>query len=467
MTPNPGGKLHVLIASFPAYGHIIPLYELAKKVGKHHRVTFAVSAPKLSDLVKREIVNASDPVTLFGIEDGLVDDFDNPTDPGVMARVFQTVLPAFAQLMTVIPVRNGNISTVSGIATPVDIVITDNFLGGPAAISHQRGIPFYSFCTANATMLQIMLMLNEDSPTVEEADAEPFVKLPEPGEAPRPVPEAMKKLFLPMRTGLKFARGIIINSLRELDQEAIRAIDENGELKALTFHFVGPLLPEEKGANSEAQLATEGKVGKWLDAQAVNSVVYVSFGSVATPKPEQVTIIGDVLLALGQPFIWALREKHHQHLPAAIQAGITKQFDGSNDSKFLILDWAPQKLVLAHAAVSVFVSHCGWNSSLEALGSGKPVVAWPMFADQLENGKWLERLGAAVLIPDTGLKSAKVVSVEELNEAVVKVGGWKGGEVSVYGKAAQTWVDKISGAWAPGGSSEKEFLDLIRFQAKE
>ena len=92
-----------------------------------------------------------------------------------------------------------------------------------------------------------------------------------------------------------------------------------------------------------------------------------------------------------------------------------------------------------------------------------------MFADQLENGKWVVKAGAAVLIPNTGMKSTRVVEEAEICDAIAEVGGWKRGGTSssAYRDAAKKWADKIAGAWVPGGSSHTEFLDLIRFHAKE
>ena len=243
---------------------------------------------------------------------------------------------------------------------PVDVVITDNFLGGPAGICAIRGVPYYSFCTANATMLQVILSLHEDSLTVSDEKAEPFLRVPEKGAPPIPVPEKMKQLMMPMRSSLNKARGVIVNSLRDLELDALNDVAEHPDMEKLTVHCVGPLLPEEtstEGNPKTSENVTETAVGNWLDRQAEDSVVYVSFGSVAMPPPEQVAIIGRALLELGKPFIWAIREKYHGGLPEEISTAIGKQFEEESGGKCLILNWAPQKLILRHDAVAVFVSH--------------------------------------------------------------------------------------------------------------
>ena len=116
--------------------------------------------------------------------------------------------------------------------------------------------------------------------------------------------------------------------------------------------------------------------------------------------------------------------------------------------------------------MGVFVSHGGWNSTLEGLSGGKPFVNYPLFADQLLNGQWIQRLGAGLMIPNTRMKGGRTVPVEELNAAIEKVGGWKAadGDGSEYRNVAESWKNKLRDAWSPSGNSYKEFMELIQFK---
>ena len=193
--------------------------------------------------------------------------------------------------------------------------------------------------------------------------------------------------------------------MRDIDASALQEIAKYPSMRGLSVHCIGPMFPQEAKTDKK-HFDAERRISAWLDEQEAYSVVYVSFGSVASPTKEQIPVIGQALLALGKPFIWSSKEKHHEHLPKELRSQISRQFD-DNTVKFLVLPWAPQKLILAHQSTAVYLSHCGWNSTLEGLSSGTPFVAWPMFGDQLLNAQWIEDLGAGVLIPETSEKGAR------------------------------------------------------------
>jgi UDP:flavonoid glycosyltransferase YjiC (YdhE family) len=57
----------------------------------------------------------------------------------------------------------------------------------------------------------------------------------------------------------------------------------------------------------------------------------------------------------------------------------------TKDRGMVLENWAPQTEVLRHEAVGAFVTHCGWNSALEAIMSGVPMICWPLYAEQRLN----------------------------------------------------------------------------------
>ncbi|XP_055351594.1 uncharacterized protein LOC129597913 [Paramacrobiotus metropolitanus] len=188
-------------------------------------------------------------------------------------------------------------------------------------------------------------------------------------------------------------------------------------------------------------------------------MVYFSFGTVAVPQPEQIVQVAEALVALKRPFIWALRPFLQEHLPAQYKVSTADNFDPS--APYLIVPWAPQKRVLQHPSAGVFVSHCGWNSTLEAVSYGVPVVGWPMFADQHLNAIMLEQAGAAVMLKGTAV-IGRVVPKEEIVDVVETVGGWKGSDgINQFRDTMQQLAQKVRGTTAPDGQSTMNFLSVV------
>jgi pathogen-inducible salicylic acid glucosyltransferase len=118
---------------------------------------------------------------------------------------------------------------------------------------------------------------------------------------------------------------------------------------------------------------------EWLDSKETGSVVYVSFGSMAALGEEQMAEIAWALKKSDCCFLWAVRELERKKLPS--------NFVEESSKKSLLVTWSPQLEVLAHKSVGCFMTHCGWNSTLEALSLGVPMVAMPHWIDQPTNAK--------------------------------------------------------------------------------
>ena len=152
-------------------------------------------------------------------------------------------------------------SSSSIIRQPVDVVIVDMFLADPVAVCHDRAIPFYYFDAANAMFFQHSLLLNEDTPVVPQSEADVFILLPKPSHPLQSFTLNAKKLFLPVKRNAHLAAGVIINTVRDLESNALEIIANDPSMSGLTVTCVGPLL---SSGNSTANLVTEKRIGNWL-----------------------------------------------------------------------------------------------------------------------------------------------------------------------------------------------------------
>jgi hypothetical protein len=174
---------------------------------------------------------------------------------------------------------------------------------------------------------------------------------------------------------LPHANAVAINSFEEMDPDMVN------QLKSRFHKFlnVGPFpLTWPPPFNSDEHNCLE-----WLDQQSAGSVAYISFGSVITPPPHELAALAEALEASGFPFLWSFRG-NEENFP--------KGFIERTSKNGKVVQWAPQMQVLKHRAVGVFVTHCGWNSVLESIIAGVPMICRPFFGDQRLNTRTVEVL---------------------------------------------------------------------------
>ncbi|KAJ6287846.1 hypothetical protein OIU78_029187 [Salix suchowensis] len=190
---------------------------------------------------------------------------------------------------------------------------------------------------------------------------------------------------------------------------------------------------------------------EWLDSKEPGSVVYVSFGSLAALGEDQMAEIAWGLRRSGCYFMWVVRESEEKKLPC--------NFAEDSSEKGLILNWSPQLQVLAHKSVGCFMTHCGWNSTLEALSLGVPMVAMPQWTDQPTNAKYIAdvwRVGVRLQANEKG-----IITKEELEKCTREVmGGETGDEMR---RNSEKWRKLAMAAVGEGGSSDK---NITEFAAK-
>ncbi|KAK2986325.1 hypothetical protein RJ640_001426, partial [Escallonia rubra] len=188
---------------------------------------------------------------------------------------------------------------------------------------------------------------------------------------------------------------------------------------------------------------------RWLDTKETGSVVYVSFGSLANLGEDQLEELACGLKQSNRYFLWVVRASEESKLPT--------NFSTEASENGLVVNWCPQLKVLAHPAMGCFMTHCGWNSILEALSLGVPMLAVPQWTDQPTNAKYVVDIwqaGVRVKVDEKGM-----IRREEIETCIREVmEGERGNELK---RNAVRWKEFAKEAVDEGGSSDKHIDEFI------
>ena len=187
----------------------------------------------------------------------------------------------------------------------------------------------------------------------------------------------------------------------------------------------------------------------WLDSKETGSVVYVSFGSLAALEKEQMEEIAWGLKRSNCYFLWSVRESESGKLPS--------NFSDETSEKGLVVSWSPQLEVLAHKSVGCFMTHCGWNSTLEALSLGVPMVAMPQWLDQTTNAKFVADVWQVGV--RTGANERGIVTQEEIEVCIREV--MEGERSKDIRRNSEKWKELAKEAVDDGGSSERNIDEFV------
>ncbi|KAG0449162.1 hypothetical protein HPP92_027447 [Vanilla planifolia] len=194
------------------------------------------------------------------------------------------------------------------------------------------------------------------------------------------------------------ADGILVNSFEALESAAYKRLRARGE----RVYAIGPMIRCHSSKDGSAECM------KWLDRHPCRSVVFVSFGTMVQISSRQVKELAYGLESSGQRFLWLLPADGdcEKYLPKGF-------VERTRDVGMVVGSWVPQAAVLSHVTVGGFVSHCGWNSTLESLANGVPMVAWPIQYDQ--------RMNALLLMEGVGVALRLEASAEDEDGFVCRV----------------------------------------------
>lgn len=460
-TPTPP---HIAILPTPGMGHLIPLGEFAKRLHLLHGVTATFIVPTDGPLSSAQSAFFSDlPAAVDHVLLPPVNFDDLPADVKIETRISLTItrsLPAIRRALASLH------ESKKVAALVVDLFGTDGF-----DAATELDIPRYIFFPSTAMALCMFFYLPELDRTVSCE----YRDLPEKVQIPGCVPIHGGELFDPAQDRkneaykwvihhmkrYKMADGIAVNSFKELEPGPIEFLIKKEEGKPHVYP-IGPLIR----MGSESEENGSSPYSKWLDDQPSGSVLYVSFGSGGSLSHAQITELALGLETSEQRFLWVLRLPNDEitnatyfHISnkgdplAYLPEGFLERTKGRG---LVVPFWAPQAQILAHESTGGFLTHCGWNSTLESAANGVPMIAWPLFAEQKMNAVIIHedaKVGLRVRPEENGL----VGSVQIAN--VVK-GLMEGEEGKGIRSRMRDLKDAAAKTLGENGASTK-FLDEL------
>ncbi|EYU32718.1 hypothetical protein ABFS82_14G039100 [Erythranthe guttata] len=471
---------HVLLVTFPAQGHINPSLQFAKRLAKLGvAVTFLTS----SSAVRRMTTTAA-AINFASFSDGFDGGWSNDETQNFMAALRTHGSKAVEDAVAAAAAEN----------RPFSRVIYTLLVPWAGQVAHRLRVPVTLLWIQPAILFGVYFYyFNKyfDAAAMNEEDDgnnnnnNKIIELPGlPPFAPSDLPSfmsasnpSMYDFALPTFTenfeilDREISPTVLINTFQSLESEALTAITK------YKLTAIGPLIPS---AFLDGKDPTDTSFGgdlikkppsqdylQYLDSKPKSSVVYVAFGSYSELSKPQMAEIAKGLIKSGKPFLWVIRgaesvEKLDGIFSGIFPGGGSLMYREELERQGKIVGWCTQVEVLSHPSVGCFFTHCGWNSTLESLVCGVPVVGFPQWTDQTTNAKLVEdfwRSGVRV----GGGGGGGVVEGDEIERClgVVMGGGDRAAEMR---REAEKWRGLAKEAMEEDGSSNvnlKSFVDEL------
>ncbi|KAF8751363.1 hypothetical protein HU200_012034 [Digitaria exilis] len=362
-------------------------------------------------------------------------------------------------------------------------LVIDMFCTQAIDVARKLGVPVYTFFASGAGALavltQLPALLAGRQTGLKELGDTPLEFL---GVPPMPASHLIRELLEDpedelCKTMMKIWQrntdtdGVLVNTFYSLESRAMEAFKDPMCVPGRVLPPVYPIGPVVgKGGTDKDEEAEKPECIAWLDAQPERSVVFLCWGSKGTLSGEQIKEIAAGLENSGQRFLWVVRtppsagiddvkryleQRPEPDLDVLLPEGFLERTKGHG---FVVNSWAPQVEVLKHPATGAFVTHCGWNSTLEAIAAGVPMLCWPLGAEQLMNKVLMtEDMGIGVELE--GYK-AGFVKAEEIEAKVKLVLESEEGR-KIRERAAELKKEAAEALREDGGSSHAAFLRFL------
>ncbi|XP_028784231.1 UDP-glycosyltransferase 74G1-like [Neltuma alba] len=447
-------KAHCLLVPHPSQGHVNPMLQFSKRL-QHHKVkaTFVIPRSFWKTITNQSTFKSS--IAFETISDGYDEGGRKAAESGeaYVERFRKVGSQTLSELLDK-PSNNG--------LPPVNCVIYDTFLPWVLDVAKKFGLIGAAFMTQSCTVNSLFFHLHQGTlelPVKESKILLPHLPELEPSDLPSflYLQYGMYSFFwdylVEHFSNIGKADWVLSNSVYELEHQVVDWMRKMWPLRT-----IGPTLPsmfldkriqDDDDYDINIFKSNNDLCLEWLHDKPKSTVLYVSFGSIASLSEEQMQELALGLIDTDTYFLWVVRESEEAKLPKNILEIASE--------KGLIVRWCPQLRVLSHKAVGCFVTHCGWNSALEALSLGVPMIGVPNWSDQTTNLKdivdvW--KVGIRAPMDQKGILRREMLKncIKEVMESE------KGKEMK---NNAMKWKNLIGNSVDEGGSSDQNLAEFV------
>ncbi|XP_051130147.1 UDP-glycosyltransferase 86A1-like [Andrographis paniculata] len=404
-------KAHALMISLPYQGHINPFLQLALNLASNgfsitfvhtHHAHHSISKSRRADRRRnrdREDDNvfaasrgAGLDINYATIYDGFPLEYDRNSN---MLEFWEHLLYKFPEHVDEFVGKwiSELSSSSENDVSPIPFLIADTFATWPRLIAKKYNLVNVSFWTQPALVFALSYHIDfftRNGHSARSGDRDAVIDYI-PGVEPMSAKDLMPHLQEPDESHIvhkiiamaidevKKADFVLHNTVQELEEHALSVFG-----KLMPTYAIGPTNFFSMNNAFSNDLLSETDCTEWLNSKPPGSVLYVSFGSLVTIGKEVVRETAEGIRLSRVSFLWAIRpgatdDGETNALPAGFQDGVK--------DRGLIVPWCDQSAVLSHPAVGAFVTHCGWNSILESMWHGVPMICYPVLYDQPTNRK--------------------------------------------------------------------------------
>ncbi|MCE3052452.1 hypothetical protein HAX54_052677 [Datura stramonium] len=471
---------HFVLFPFMAQGHMIPMIDIARLLAQRGVLITILSTPSNANRFKSVIDRAIEAglkiqvVHLYfpSLETGLPEGCDN-FDMLPSMDMGLKFIDAASRLQPQVE------EMLQQLKPSPSCLISDMCFPWTTDVAHKFNIPrivFHGMCCFSLLCLHNLRDWEELEKIESDTD---YFQVPglfdkieltktQITNVVRPRGSNGKEMWDQMKKAEDEAYGIVVNSFEELEPKYVKGLKNAKGKKVWT---IGPVSLCNKEKQDKAERGNKAAIDehqclKWLDSWEQDSVLFVCLGSLSRLSTSQMVELGLGLESSKRPFIWVVRHMSDEFKKWLVEENFEDRVKGQG---LLIQGWAPQILILSHPSIGGFLTHCGWNSSLEGISAGVPMITWPVFAEQFFNEKLIVNIVKTGV--RAGIKSPVMFGEEEKLGAQVNKDDIKmiieqvmGGELEaeMRRKRAKEVGEMARRAVEEGGSSHFNLTQLIQ-----